>query len=178
MSAPKSEWPGWWGAATSRFSSTVRRPNSAGRWNVRPRPGRARAYAGTRVMSSPSRRTVPLLAGRVPATTAMKVDLPAPFGPMRPVIWPLGTSSDTPSTACIPSKCRWTSSATSIGRSGCADTIHQLHVGASFEYAPRLWPHSLGPEPDEPENAEADHDPLDRRDHVGRPDVQPDHQQS
>jgi hypothetical protein len=41
----------------------------------------------------------PLEAGSVPASTARKVDFPAPFGPMRPVILPAGTSIDTPSTA-------------------------------------------------------------------------------
>ena len=47
---------------------------------------------------------VPDDAGRVPASTAMKVDFPAPFGPISPVIRPGMTSIDTPSTACMPSK--------------------------------------------------------------------------
>ncbi len=55
-------------------------------------------------MSSPSKTMDPLDAGSVPASTAINVDLPAPLGPMRPVIFPGATSSDTPSTALMPSK--------------------------------------------------------------------------
>src|SRR5437899_7817600 len=98
-------------------------------------------------MSSPSNRIVPLLAGSVPATTAMKVDLPAPFGPIKPVIFPLGTPSETSSTACIPSKWRLMFSATSIRWSGCADMFHQLRFGAAFEDATGLGPDAFGPEP-------------------------------
>src|SRR2546423_14252979 len=42
--------------------------------------------------------------------TLTSVVLPAPLGPMRPWMVPCSTSSDTPSTACTPPKCRWTSS--------------------------------------------------------------------
>src|SRR5256885_997367 len=119
-------------------------------------------------MSSPSNRIVPLLAGSVPATTAMKVDLPAPLGPIKPVICPRGTSSDTPSTACMPSKWRWTSSATSMGpstpsgrsRSGRADTIHHLNIGTAFEDSTRLGPDAFRPEPQEAKDEQADRDPL------------------
>src|ERR1700674_217106 len=40
--------------------------------------------------------------------TLTSVVLPAPFGPIRPWIDPCSTSSDTPSTARTPPKCRWT----------------------------------------------------------------------
>src|ERR1700692_2033107 len=40
--------------------------------------------------------------------TFTSVVLPAPLGPMRPWIDPSSTSSDTPSTARTPPKCRWT----------------------------------------------------------------------
>src|SRR3979490_1767357 len=40
--------------------------------------------------------------------TLTRVVLPAPFGPINPWIDPCSTSSDTPSTACTPPKCRWT----------------------------------------------------------------------
>src|SRR6202162_770196 len=40
--------------------------------------------------------------------TLTSVVLPAPLGPIRPWIDPCSTSSDTPSTACTPPKCRWT----------------------------------------------------------------------
>src|SRR5690242_429828 len=42
--------------------------------------------------------------------TFTSVVLPAPFGPIRPWIDPCSTSSDTPSTARTPPKCRWMSS--------------------------------------------------------------------
>src|SRR5450759_3750903 len=40
--------------------------------------------------------------------TLTNVVLPAPLGPIKPWIEPCSTSSDTPSTACTPPKCRWT----------------------------------------------------------------------
>src|SRR5260370_19833189 len=42
-----------------------------------------------------------------PVMTLTRVVLPAPFGPIRPWIDPLSTSSDTPSTARTPPKWRW-----------------------------------------------------------------------
>src|SRR5450759_2358175 len=42
--------------------------------------------------------------------TLTRVVLPAPLGPIKPWIEPCSTSSDTPSTAWTPPKCRWTSS--------------------------------------------------------------------
>src|SRR5260370_7709632 len=40
--------------------------------------------------------------------TLTSVVLPAPLGPISPWIDPCSTSSDTPSTARTPPKCRWT----------------------------------------------------------------------
>src|SRR5579864_2146548 len=114
-------------------------------------------------MSWPSNVMVPALAGRVPASTAMKVDLPAPLGPIRPVIFPSGTSIDTPSTARMPSKWRCTSRATSMAPSGRPDTVDLLGIRASLEHAPRLGPHALGPKPQEPDDQEADRHPLQGR---------------
>src|SRR5712691_1450054 len=124
-------------------------------------------------MSSPSNSIVPSLAGSVPASTAMNVDLPAPLGPIRPVILPRSTTSDTPSTACTPSKWRRTSRATSIGRSGSAGTFNLRPGEVLRVQVPRLRPHALGAEPQEPEDEEADEDPLERGDQVRRPDVEP-----
>src|SRR2546430_5753109 len=50
--------------------------------------------------------------------TLTSVVLPAPLGPIRPWIDPCATSSDTPSTARTPPKCRWTSSRRSSTDSG------------------------------------------------------------
>src|SRR6266851_669726 len=160
------------GAATSRFSSTVSRANSLDSWNVLTSPIRARRYAGIRVTSRPSKTTVPFVAGIVPASTAMNVDLPAPFGPISPVIWPRGTSSETPSTACMPSKWRCTSVATSIGAASVAVAKHPDPRLETFrKHLVPLRPHSLGSEPQEPQDEKADENPLHRRDEVRRADV-------
>ena len=42
--------------------------------------------------------------------TLKSVDLPAPFGPIRPVIEPSAISIEAPSTARMPPKCMWRSS--------------------------------------------------------------------
>src|SRR5471030_1655387 len=111
---------------------------------------------------------VPAEAGRVPASTARNVDLPAPFGPIRPVIFPVGTSMDTPSTACMPSKCLCTSSATSREGLRAAGTFQVLMHRCSFEDTPRLRPHAFRPEPQEPDDEQADRDPLHGGDQIGR----------
>ena len=55
-------------------------------------------------MSRPPNTTRPLFGLRRPETTSNNVVLPAPFGPIRPQIWPGGTSKATPSKAVIPPK--------------------------------------------------------------------------
>src|SRR5436190_6958272 len=57
-------------------------------------PRRARACVARRSNSEASKRTVPLALSR-PITAFMSVVLPAPLRPMRPIIEPLGTSSET-----------------------------------------------------------------------------------
>src|SRR5918994_3889437 len=63
-------------------------------------PRRARAKVGTAARSRPSKRTAPALGLRSPMTVFMSVVLPAPLRPMRPVIEPVGSSSDTPRRIC------------------------------------------------------------------------------
>src|SRR5487761_29468 len=167
-SAPQRESPRLCGPATSRFSITVSRANSDGSWNVRTRPRRARAYAGIRVTSWPSKMMRPPEAGSVPARTARNVDLPAPLGPIKPVIFPAGTSMDTPSTANTPSKCRYTSEAASKAWSGIEDTFWILTNWGPLEHAPRLRPYAFRPEPEEPDDEQADRHPLHGRDEIGR----------
>ena len=86
------------------FSLTVILSNSSMRWNVRPNPRLARV-AGPRGFSdsSPS-RTLPELALTRPVQALNVVVLPAPLGPIRPVIVPAGACSDTSSTATSPPK--------------------------------------------------------------------------
>src|SRR6266478_8132051 len=51
-------------------------------WKERAKPRRARAGAGSDVMSSPAKRTRPRSGRRSPASWLISVVLPAPFGPM------------------------------------------------------------------------------------------------
>src|SRR5260370_7280239 len=57
-------------------------------------PRRARACVARLSNSEVSKRTAPLALSK-PITAFMRVVLPAPLRPMRPIIEPLGTSSDT-----------------------------------------------------------------------------------
>ena len=57
-------------------------------WNVRASPRAQRAVAGHAVTSSPSKRILPSLGRITPAIRLNKVDLPAPFGPIRPTSSP------------------------------------------------------------------------------------------
>src|SRR3954453_15168473 len=50
-------------------------------------------------MSSPPKRMLPASGMRLPASCAMKVVLPAPFGPITACVSPSSTSSVTPSVA-------------------------------------------------------------------------------
>src|SRR5258707_13588175 len=58
-------------------------------------PRRARACVGTLSSSRLSKRTAPPLALSKPISAFISVVLPAPLRPMRPIIEPLGTSTDT-----------------------------------------------------------------------------------
>ena len=72
------------------FSRTVSESNSSIFWNVRPRPCRARAAGSSADMSAPCRRSVPAAGRTSPDATLNSVVLPAPFGPISPVIRPTG----------------------------------------------------------------------------------------
>src|SRR5688572_32992066 len=63
-------------------------------------PRRASAYVGTAPRARPSKRTLPLPGFSSPITVLMSVVLPAPLRPMRPVIEPAASSSDTPRRMC------------------------------------------------------------------------------
>src|ERR1043166_5108673 len=66
--------------------------NVAGTWKVRPMPSRAWVAALARVTSMSENTMRPVVGGMSPATQLKKVDLPAPFGPIRPTISPSLTS--------------------------------------------------------------------------------------
>src|SRR5262249_36014147 len=77
------------------LSSAVKSGNSEVIWNERARPYWLRRQVGSAVMSRPSKRTCPALDGSSPASWAISVVLPAPFGPMMACNSPFGTSSET-----------------------------------------------------------------------------------
>src|SRR5688572_30817359 len=62
-------------------------------------PSDARCSGAMRVTSCPSKRIVPAVGARSPVRQLKKVDLPAPFGPMRPNTSPALTVIETSSTA-------------------------------------------------------------------------------
>src|SRR5882757_8272881 len=81
------------------FSSTDMPSNVCGTWNVRARPSRALASGDKLVMSWPSNKTLPEVDMRSPVRQLKKVDLPAPFGPIRPKMSPCSSITDAASTA-------------------------------------------------------------------------------
>src|SRR5882724_12355755 len=81
------------------FSSAVMPVKVCGTWKVRASPSRARSSGGSCVMSLPSNSTWPEVAGRSPVRQLKKVDLPAPFGPIRPRISPCSSVTEAASTA-------------------------------------------------------------------------------
>src|SRR4051812_38364735 len=83
----------------SRFSRTLsagktRRPSGTSAM-----PAALRAWAGSRVTSTPSKRIFPFLESIDPATPRMVVLLPAPLAPIRLTISPSATSKDRSRTA-------------------------------------------------------------------------------
>src|SRR5215467_1384260 len=86
-------------ALTITLSRTVISSNVAGTWNVRPMPARACASADERVTSTPSNSTRPVVGAVSPARQLKKVDLPAPLGPISPMISPSATARSAPRTA-------------------------------------------------------------------------------
>src|SRR5436305_7276070 len=73
--------------------------NVCGTWNDRAMPSFARASGGRLVMSWPSKRTLPDVASKSPVRQLNKVDLPAPFGPIRPRMSPCSSVTEAASTA-------------------------------------------------------------------------------
>src|SRR5690242_12493892 len=71
----------------------------AGTWKVRPIPSRACVSGGARVTSISSNTMRPVVGRVSPARQLKKVDLPAPFGPIRPIISPSSMERSAPATA-------------------------------------------------------------------------------
>src|ERR1700761_8792596 len=62
-------------------------------------PSRARVLGGAKVTSLPANEMAPVVGMVSPARQLKNVDLPAPFGPMRPMISPSSTARSAPATA-------------------------------------------------------------------------------
>src|SRR5690606_7072667 len=90
--------------AISTFWNTVSRANTSTTWKVRLICRRTRSWDGRFVMSPPSNRMLPASGTRWPVRRCTSVVLPAPLGPMMPVIRPDTMSRSTLSTAVIPPK--------------------------------------------------------------------------
>ncbi len=95
VQAPPRRWP----PAMLRFSSTVRPGKSRLPSGTSAIPSPTRLCAGIRVMSTPSKKTVPAEGRCAPAITRSSVVLPAPLAPTRARVSPSSTLSDTPRTA-------------------------------------------------------------------------------
>src|SRR5689334_6364045 len=102
------------------FSSTLIRSKVCGTWKVRASPSRARASGVSAVMSWPSKKTLPSVAGRSPVRQLKKVDLPAPFGPIRPRMSPCSRVTLAESTALkLPNAFVMSRASRSMGSSLC-----------------------------------------------------------
>src|SRR5260221_13705798 len=100
-------------APTMTFSMMVISSNVAGTWKVRPIPSRACASGDALVTSTSAKTTRPLVGTRSPTRQLKKVDLPAPFGPIRPMISPSSTASSACDSAMKLPKARETDFASS-----------------------------------------------------------------
>ena len=94
--------PGWLGGTTIRFSSTVILANSCGIWKVRTMPRWNISWVGRPAMSSPWKTMRPEVGTTSPAIMLKVVVLPAPLGPIRPVMVPARISNEQSRTACRP----------------------------------------------------------------------------
>ena len=79
----------WRSNAVAIVSRTVIDGNSRASWNDRPRPASARWSGDSSVTSLPPSSTRPVESGTKPEMMSRMVVLPAPFGPIIPMIWPL-----------------------------------------------------------------------------------------
>src|SRR6266568_1921439 len=104
-------------------------------------PSRACVSGEARVTSSPSNRTDPAVGARSPERQLKNVDLPAPFGPIRPMMSPSRTSRSASDTARkLPNNCvtaRASSSMAGLERLGCpparGEPEPELEQTARFE---------------------------------------------
>ena len=119
-------------SAASTFSRTVRLLNNRMFWNVRAMPERRICSGRCPASAAPPSVTTPELGFSMPEMQPSSVDLPDPFGPIRPTIVPGSISNETSSSAVTPPKrlvsaliwsgCRFASAGASAG-GGCRPGI-------------------------------------------------------
>src|SRR3954452_15431286 len=102
-------------APTRMFSRTVSLERTLVSWKVRTMPMRDTRYAGTPLRLVPLKDQSPWSGRSNPVSRLKNVVLPAPFGPMSPVITPRWISTWSTSTAVRPPKVRRTWWATTTG---------------------------------------------------------------
>src|SRR5581483_6522124 len=106
------------------FSSTVMPSKVCGTWKVRASPSCARSSGVTLVMSRPASSTWPDVTFKSPVRQLKKVDLPAPFGPIKPRMSPCSRVRLAASTALKLPKAFVTPRASrSMGRSRCQSLL-------------------------------------------------------
>src|SRR5579864_9441198 len=99
-------------------------------------PARACASGEARVMSSPPNRMRPVVGSVAPAMQLKKVDLPAPFGPISPMISPSATDRSAPATARkLPNSLETLVASSSMGAPPLLrhDAMPQIEQAARFE---------------------------------------------
>src|SRR5580693_9696623 len=99
-------------------------------------PARAWASGEARVTSLPSNTMLPVVGSVSPAMQLKKVDLPAPLGPIRPMISPSSTVRSAPDTARkLPNAFETFLASSSIGAPPALrhDAIPQLEQAAGLE---------------------------------------------
>src|SRR3954467_2397930 len=106
------------------FCSTVRRESALVSWNVRTTPSRATWYGLSLPSGRPLNDQVPVFGWSKPVSRLNSVVLPAPFGPISPVMPPRWISRWSTDTAVSPPKVRATPS-TTIAGSGLATPTSQ-----------------------------------------------------
>src|SRR3954469_21736496 len=111
-------------APSSMFCSTVSRDSALVSWKVRTTPSRATWCGASLPSERPSKDHVPVLGWSKPVSRLNSVVLPAPLGPIRPVMPPRCTSRWSTDTAVRPPNVRVTLS-TTIAGSGLATPTSQ-----------------------------------------------------
>src|SRR3712207_1900152 len=131
MIAEKKRSPFWFWAPSSMFCSTVSRDSAFVSWNVRTTPRRATSCGPSLDSDLPSNVQLPVLGWSKPVSRLNRVVLPAPFGPIRPVIPPRWISRWSAATAVRPPKVRRTPSTTTTGSGLATPTSHGTSLSAA-----------------------------------------------